>query len=265
MGCAQARLTDPCSARRIRAVGLLGPKRSNEGETCRTGFERSSCPWRCSRSSRRPVVTAAVYRRGRESGTGVHQRSEGRGFSRRRWPRRQVLQRRGEGRPRQGDRRRARLRGEHEVPRIERRGLEPRREHDQPRRRRVQPGLGERVRVLRRHREDRPGLSRCRVRRAGRLRALPVREWRRWYGQREQERPRCHLRGEHGSYLVGIAAAMTTKTGKVGFLGGQEGTGSHREVPGRLRSGCRVGGFDHRGPRRVHRRLNRRVRGPNER
>jgi basic membrane protein A and related proteins len=28
-----------------------------------------------------------------------------------------------------------------------------------------------------------------------------------------------------GSYLVGIAAAMTTKTGTVGFLGGQEGTG----------------------------------------
>ena len=28
-----------------------------------------------------------------------------------------------------------------------------------------------------------------------------------------------------GSFLVGIAAAMTTKTGTVGFLGGQEGTG----------------------------------------
>ena len=59
-----------------------------------------------------------------------------------------------------------------------------------------------------------------------------------------------------GSYLVGIAAAMTTKTGKVGFLGGQEGTGFIEKFQAGYEAGVKSVDLEHRGPRRVHRRLN---------
>ncbi len=50
---------------------------------------------------------------------------------------------------------------------------------------------------------------------------------------------------EEGSFLVGAAAALKTKSNIVGFVGGQRGR-PHQEVPGRLRGGRQV----HRRPGR---------------
>jgi basic membrane protein A len=47
------------------------------------------------------------------------------------------------------------------------------------------------------------------------------------------------FREEEGSYLVGIAAAMSTQSGSIGFLGGQEGTGIIEKFQAGFEAGAR--------------------------
>ena len=125
--CVAHRLTEPRSARRIRAVGSFGPVETQKGGSMPRWLRTLVVPSGRARARRGGLWRrhdAAGRRRGRRH-AGVQRRHQGRGRLRHRRDRRQVVQRRRERRSPGSHRRGARLRGEHRLARAGRDGIEP--------------------------------------------------------------------------------------------------------------------------------------------